>query len=96
MTKSKKFDKEEFFKKCKFDHRITLPTCDVEPCKSCKHLKDVHLIKVDEWDIWVDTTDPKIQKKMTLNEYKQGFKCLYNGIESQDPMDLQKGFCECK
>lgn len=58
-------------------------------CKNCDNFQDDCLILVEK----EFNPSPHI---IAVSKWKQGFKCTWNGIESLNIKDLQKGTCRCK
>lgn len=57
-------------------------------CRKCEMLMDYPISVIDE------------KKKLLYGIYdyhfEDGFKCMYNAVESLNLEDLQKGGCRCK
>ena len=58
-------------------------------CKNCEMLIDHEPIKVVTWR----STSPFGED---IYHFVDGFKCMYNGVESLDVNDLCKGRCRCR
>ena len=58
-------------------------------CRQCELLQTGEPIKVIDWKANSPFGDD-------LYHFEDGYKCLYNGIESLKLSDLQKGTCRCK
>ena len=58
-------------------------------CKNCDNFVDNEPILVCDADLG----NPFVQSP---SHFEDGYKCTWNGIESLDIADLQKGNCRCR
>ena len=58
-------------------------------CKDCEMFNNMEPIKI----IDKKYDNPFMQD---IFHFENGFKCLYNGIESLNAEDLKKGNCRCR